>query len=577
MVSHAHTAAIDKEGGRLRFGRDLELVFRLLEYRQFIRLLWLIAERVAIGLCDLLLAFGLYLLFVRLQGGSTLSRFWWTPKTILSIAVVAALLVVARACLDMLSTWYASRQIQALYKNFLFRLSSGYCGMRWEHFIQRNRSELLNHAVHTAREAAEFYHRCVEIVASIIVVIIMIVAIVYQSPRTAAGLGTAVILLYAVHRFIIRKKLQLAAFTREKSLRALQRYLADMLSSGKEIRAYRNQQFFFSRIDEQADRLALSNQRVLLLPQIARILADQGVILLFLCTVIAVQLQHGDTRQLLSLLVFYFVLSRRLFPTISQISLIAGQMEGSYENIKIVASELNDCFLYGNPTMPVLLPSTGFVLELEQVSFSFDEGTPIVRDVNFRIRNSEIVVLRGASGSGKSSLLNLIAGVSQPTGGVVRVDRKRIAYVPQEVPLLDDTIRNNLLFGLPGRSDEELMMALAIARLEECVVAQPLGLETRIGDNGILFSGGERQRLGLSRAILRGATLLLLDEATSALDEKNELQILDNLRTFGIAILLVTHRTRAERCGEREFYLQDGCLVEKAAREIPIEIARVTF
>ena len=90
----------------------------------------------------------------------------------------------------------------------------------------------------------------------------------------------------------------------------------------------------------------VSHRRVALLPQVARILTDQGVVLLFLCVVIAVQLRHGDVRQLLSLLMFYFVLSRRLLPLISQISFMAGQMESSYKNVQIVADELHECFLY---------------------------------------------------------------------------------------------------------------------------------------------------------------------------------------------------------------------------------------
>jgi ABC-type bacteriocin/lantibiotic exporter with double-glycine peptidase domain len=337
-----------------------------------------------------------------------------------------------------------------------------------------------------------------------------------------------------------------------------------MFTSGKEIRTYGNHDFFHDRIGEQAGFLGVSNRRVALLPQIARILADQGVVLFFLCIVVAVQVRHGDVRQLLSLLVFYFVLSRRLLPLISQISLMAGQMESSYENVRIVDSELQECFLHRAPIAAMLLPAAGFVLELDQVSFSFDDSIPILQNVKLRLREGESIVLRGVSGSGKSSLLNLIAGVSLPTTGVVHVDRSSVAYVPQEIALLDDSIRNNLLFGLAEKSDAEMINALAAAKLNEFVSAQPLGLETGVGDNGILFSGGQRQRLGLARAILRGATLLLLDEATSALDEENEGEILKNLETAGIAIVLATHRVHKLLCDQRVFWLQEGHLIEES-------------
>ncbi len=109
----------------------------------------------------------------------------------------------------------------------------------------------------------------------------------------------------------------------------------------------------------------------------------------------------------------------------------------------------------------------------------------------------------------------------------------------------------------------KLMDALATARLSEFVAALPLGLETGVGDNGVLFSGGQRQRLSLARAILRGVKLLLLDEATSALDDENEGQVLENLGAAGIAVVLATHRVHKHFSAERVFRLQHGQLIEE--------------
>jgi ABC-type transport system involved in cytochrome bd biosynthesis fused ATPase/permease subunit len=546
------------------FVRGFRSAVRLLGNRQRLSFALLIAERVAVGICDLLLAGAMYLLFLLLQSRAPSHHFWWIPKTTLSAALITSGLVVLRASLDLFSTGSVVGQIQSLYRDFLLRLTHGYSEMRWSRFVECNRSELLNHSIYTVREAANFYQQCIELIAAVVVVAVMTVALVYQSPVAACGLGAAVALFYGVHRFLIRKQLQLAASEREHSLRMLQRSLADMFTSGKEIRTYGNEAFFHDRIGDQAGCLAASNRRVALLPQLGRILSDQGVVLLFLCIVVAVELRHGDVRRLLSLLVFYFVLSRRMLPLISQISLFAGQMEGSYENVLIVDSELNECLMHRTPVRTMQLPSAGFVLELDQVSFSFDEGPPILRNATLRLREGESIVLRGVSGSGKSSLLNLIAGVSQPATGAVRVNSARVAYVPQEIALLDDSIRNNLLFGLAKKSDVELMNALAAAKLNEFVTAQPLGLETGVGDNGILFSGGQRQRLGLARAILRGATLLLLDEATSALDEENEEQVLKNLGAAGIAVVLTTHRVHKQFCDQRVCWLQEGHLIEES-------------
>lgn len=557
-VDDAEVKRASQVGGKLR------TAIRLLGNRQRILFLWLTTTRIAVGFCDLLVASAMYLLFLQLQGRSLVHDVWWTPKTSLSTALITLILVVLRTLMALFSTRSVFRQIQNLYTDFLLRLAQGYSELQWGRFVESNRSELINRSVYTAREAADFYHRCIEMTSDVVIVTILAAALVYQSSLAACAFGMSLATFYVVHRFLIRGRLQAAALSREASLNMLQRNLADMFSSGKEIRTYGNHAFFHDRIRRHAERFAESTLRTVFLPQIARIVSDQGAVLLFLLIIVAVQLRQGDARQLLSLLAFYFVLSRRLLPLISQISFVAGQMEGSYENVRIVDSELSECRKYRALARPKLLPNSGLVMELEGVSFSFRKGAAILRNVSLSLREGEIVVLHGVSGIGKSSLLNLIAGILEPVTGVVRVDRTKIAYLPQETTLLDDTIRNNLLFGLPEKSEEDLMSALAGARLSDFVLAQELGVETRVGDNGALFSGGQRQRLGLARAILRGGQLLLLDEATSALDEETERQVLENLSACGKSVLLVTHRVRTQAFAQRVFRIQDGCLVEES-------------
>jgi ABC-type multidrug transport system fused ATPase/permease subunit len=549
----------------LRPGRRVPPAIHLLSIRQRLVFTVLTLERVIVGCCDLLLAGTMYLLFILLQGVVPDHHRWWTATSTLSAAMATAALVVARAVLDLASTRSVVAHIQDLCTDLLLRLTQGYNELQWARFVQRNRSDLLNHAMSTVREASNFYHLAIEIAASAVVVALMTGALIYQSPPAACGLGVTVAALYGLHRFLIRAKLQRAAAERDESLRALQRTLADMFASAREIRSYGIGAFLQDRIRGQARSVAVSFRRVAFLPQVARILADQGVVLVFLCVVIVVQLRHGDSRQLLSLLVFYFVLCRRLLPLISQLSFLAGQMESSYKNVLIVCDELEDCSTNRTAEATIQEARGDLILELDQVSFSFQDGVGILDNVSLSMRQGETVVLCGVSGSGKSSLLNVVAGLLQPASGVVMVERGRVAYVPQEVVLLDDSIRNNLLFGMPGVTDQELMRALAVANLAEFIVTHPLGLDTGVGDNGVLLSGGQRQRIGLARAILRGASLLLLDEATSALDEENEARVLENLRASGVAVLLVTHRIYREARDRRVLRLESGCLVDDAS------------
>jgi len=522
-----------------------------------------------VGLFDLALAAAMYLLFLLLQSQVSAHRNPWLPNSILAVAAAAGLLVVVRVLVDIYSAHAVFRQIQNLATDFMIRLTRGYCEMQWTCFTELNRSELTNITVHTTREAADFYHRCVEMISGAVIVIAMAVAFVYQSPAAAACFAAALGTVYCIHRLIVRKRVYQAASMREKSLGQLQRDLSGLFSSGKETRTYGNQDFFYDRICRDAGKFAVGSRVAVFLPQAARIIADQGTVLLFLGLIVAVQLQRGDTHQLLSLLAFYFVLSRRLLPLVSQLSLIAGQMESSFENVRIVDVELERCRLHRALPHPAGKPAPGLALQLERVTLVFSGGPLILDNFNLLLREGESAIICGTSGVGKTSLLNTISGVLPPASGSVRVDRADLAYVPQEIALLDDTIRNNLLFGLARADDGKLMKALAVARLDEFVRALPRGLDSGVGDNGALFSGGERQRFGVARAALRGSKLLLLDEATSALDEENERQILNNLAATGAASLLVTHRRHMHRWAHHVYRLERGRLLEERRSAAP--------
>jgi len=227
------------------------------------------------------------------------------------------------------------------------------------------------------------------------------------------------------------------------------------------------------------------------------------------------------------------------------------------------------------------LPPVKGSIKFEDVSFSYNETRPVLYDVNFEVKPNETIALIGLSGAGKTTIINLLSRFYDPTSGRILVDgidiqevslsslRSQIGLVTQELILFDDTIRNNIAYGMEDMPLEKIIKAAKAAKAHEFIEALPEGYDTRIGEKGQLLSSGQRQRLALARALLKNPPLLILDEATSALDSESERLIQIALKNVmrNRTTLVIAHRLSTIRNADNILVVDKGRIVETGSHK----------
>jgi subfamily B ATP-binding cassette protein MsbA len=220
-------------------------------------------------------------------------------------------------------------------------------------------------------------------------------------------------------------------------------------------------------------------------------------------------------------------------------------------------------------------------IEFSGVSFCYVEDREVLQDVNIRIEAGEIIALVGASGSGKTSLVNLLPRFYDPTKGCLKINgrdvrefkvrslRDQIGLVSQEIVLFNDTIRGNISYGNPGASFEEIVKAAEAAYADDFIRALEKGYDSWIGEKGFLLSGGQRQRIAIARAMLKNPPILILDEATSQLDTESEREVqkaLENLMQ-GKTAFVIAHRLSTIQKADRILVLDEGRIVQQGTSQ----------
>jgi ABC-type multidrug transport system fused ATPase/permease subunit len=216
-------------------------------------------------------------------------------------------------------------------------------------------------------------------------------------------------------------------------------------------------------------------------------------------------------------------------------------------------------------------------IDFDRVSFGYEGGTPVLQDVSFSIEPGQVVGIVGSTGSGKSTVLSLLPRFYDPTLGHIRIDgvdvadykvaalRSQIAFVMQDTVLFPGTIRENIAYGRPDATEQEIIAAARIANADEFITRMPRSYDALVGEHGDTLSGGQRQRIAIARAIVRNSPILVLDEPTAALDPQSEHLVIEALHRLmrGRTVIMIAHRMNTLVGADKIVVLQNGMVAEQ--------------
>ncbi|MFF2888876.1 ABC transporter ATP-binding protein [Paenibacillus sp. NPDC057967] len=452
----------------------------------------------------------------------------------------------------------------------------------WTFFVRKRKSDLINALTGELGRVTNGAFLFLQMIASVAFTLIQIGLALWLSwPLTLFILGCGLLIGWLSRRYI-RKSKQLGAV----SVDLAQSYLAgisDHFNGMKEIKSNSLEQSRYRWLQDWSAKIERERYEFTKVRNNSQLFykwASAVMIAVFIFAAVTLFDTQGGQMLLITLLF------ARLWPRFTGIQSNLEQLASSIPAFRALMELQLECkaererggLLTGAFEEKLLPLPMNEALELRDIFFRYDRSSPdyTLHDVNLRIPVNGMTAIVGKSGAGKSTIVDMLLGLIEPERGIVAVDgkplqpegvmrlRRSISYVPQDSFLYHASIRDNLLSIDPDATEKEMWEAMEFSSAIEFVRELPQGLDTIIGDRGVLLSGGERQRLVLARAILRKPSILILDEATSALDSLNESKIqqaLERLRGK-LTMIVIAHRYTTIQDADHVIVVDDGRIVQ---------------
>ena len=460
------------------------------------------------------------------------------------------------------------------------RLFRSYLYSPYSFHLQRNSAQLLRNIGLVQSVITGILLPLIHIIIDLLLIVSIFVLLVIVDMTSSLVVFSFIGLMSFIYFLIFKRKLVRFGTEQKHHNEMLIKQFNQGLGSIKESKILGREHFFdksYSHHLAGLNRISKWQQSISALPHFIIETLMVTLILFILFTAI---FRGYEISAILISLSFFGLATVRLMPSISKINSAVSSIRFYTPSLEEVFSDLKMSESYSQ-TVPLQKTNSDILfnkeLELKQVCFSYNGSEQsILENINLTIQKNSTVGFVGKSGAGKTTTVDIILGLLNPKSGKVLVDgldirenikswQRKAGYIPQQIYLMDDTIRANIAFGIPDEEvdSNKVRNAVTLAQLDEFVNQLPNGLQNIIGESGVRVSGGQRQRIGIARALYNEPELLIMDEATAALDNETEKAFMEAIESLSgkRTIIIIAHRLTTVANVDKIFFLKEGKLI----------------
>ena len=494
-------------------------------------------------------------------------------RIIVCMAALVGGVFIFKNILAVIETFFQNFSIQKMNRNFKYKLLHRYAKIDYKFYLTRNSALGLN--VVSGDVERVFTGGMIAlgtVISEGFIFVALLSMIVYMNPSLAlvvfllgGVIGLVMIKVVFPKFYLWGKGFQEAAVESGQNLLQFFHAFKEIILLGK-------QEAFIQAFHVHSKKLSRLQALQTIANNLPRMLIEIVFVSLFMGTIIFLCAEHETPASMLGVLGGYLYTGFRLMPGLNRMIGQLSVFKGTIPSIERLYGEYN-AVPDGGTYKDITDFSFGDSVAISNVDFSYaNSSKKVLRGVSLDVKKGEKIGIVGETGSGKSTLVDVILGLLKPSTGRVLIDGKyavdsvqwheKIGYVPQSIYLTDDTIAANVAFGESEVDQERLLRAIDAAQLSRFVKQLPQQEQTMTGERGVRLSGGERQRIAIARALYRDPEVLIFDEATSALDNSTEKELMKTIESVssGRTVIMIAHRLTTLKDCDRIIVMKDGCV-----------------